>query len=113
MEISAAITSQPITASAGGSPISASVSASGGVGVTVGEWQIAASVASLQAAVSASGGIGPPGQAGPAGEAGPAASIALAADATIDSPSDGDVLRYSSSRWRNHPGLQLTDGGSF
>jgi hypothetical protein len=26
---------------------------------------------------------------------------------------DGDVLRYSASRWRNYAESQLTDGGNF
>lgn len=41
------------------------------------------------------------------------ATLAQAADVAISNATDGDVLRFSQMRWRNHPELQLTDGGNF
>lgn len=35
------------------------------------------------------------------------------ADVFIFLPQDGDVLRFSDAKWRNHPEANLTDGGSF
>lgn len=39
--------------------------------------------------------------------------LSAADDATIASPADGDVLRYSNGKWRNYPGNYLVDGGQF
>jgi hypothetical protein len=42
-----------------------------------------------------------------------AGSLAGLSDAAIQNLADGDVLRYSSSKWRNYAETQLTDGGNF
>ena len=91
-----------ITASVNSSPITARVSGS----------SVSASVGSSRVSATISGGVGP---AGPQGPAGDAASIAIgdATDVAFDGLTDGDVLRYSSSKWRNYAETQLTDGGNF
>lgn len=91
--ISVAVTSSTISASAGGSSVTA----------TVGSSPVSA---------AASGGVGPQGPQGPAGDAG-ALTIGLATDAAINGLADGDVLRYSSSKWRNYPQDDLLDAGNF
>ena len=91
--ISVAVTSSMISASAGGSSVTA----------TVGSSPVSA---------SASGGVGPQGPTGPAGDAG-SVTIAAAGDAEISGLADGDVLRYSSSKWRNYPQDDLLDAGNF
>jgi hypothetical protein len=78
-------------------PISASVQSG----------QITGQMGSSLVITSAAGGIGPQGVQGPA------ASIALASDVALTSVTDGDVLRWSNSRWRNYHETQLTDGGHF
>lgn len=88
--ISVAVTSSTISASAGGSSVTA----------TVGSSPVSA---------SASGGVGPQGPVGPAGSP----SIAGSSDVELESLADGDILRYSSNRWRNYAGGNLTDGGNF
>lgn len=88
--ISVAVTSSTISASAGGSSVTA----------TVGSSPVSA---------SASGGVGPQGPVGPAGSP----SIAGSSDVELASLTDGDVLRYSSNRWRNYADTNLTDGGNF
>lgn len=40
-------------------------------------------------------------------------SLSQAADVAFSNLSDGDVLRFSQTRWRNYSDLQLTDGGNF
>lgn len=92
-----------ITASVNSSSITARVSGS----------SVSASVGSSPVRATASGGIGPQGAAGAAGPQGPASSIALAADVEIAGLADGDILRYSSSKWRNYADTNLTDGGNF
>lgn len=91
--ISVAVTSSTISASAGGSSVTA----------TVGSSPVIA---------AASGGVGPQGPQGPAGDAG-SITIGSASDAAISGLADGDLLRYSSSKWRNYAETQLTDGGNF
>jgi hypothetical protein len=86
--ISVAVTSSKISASAGGSSVTAAVT-------------------SQPVATAVAGGIGPQGPQGPA------ASIASASDVALSSLTDGDVLRYSSSKWRNYADANLTDGGNF
>ena len=94
--ISVAVTSSTISASAGGSSVTA----------TVGSSPVSA---------AASGGVGPQGPQGPQGPAGDASSITIesAADVELASITDGDVLRYSNSRWRNYAESGLVDGGNF
>ena len=91
--ISVAVTSSTINASVSGSAVDA----------TVGSSTVTA---------SASGGVGPQGPAGPAGDAG-SISIASATDVELSSLAAGDVLRYSSDKWRNYAETNLTDGGNF
>jgi hypothetical protein len=85
--ISASVTSPQITASANGSSISANVSV-GGVAATV------------------TSGIG---QTGPSG----VTTLSGASDVAMNSTADGDVLRYSSGKWRNYPEVDLVDGGNW
>jgi hypothetical protein len=91
--ISVAVTSSTISASAGGSSVTA----------TVGSSPVSA---------AASGGVGPQGPAGAIGDAS-SITIASASDAAISGLADGDVLRYSSSKWRNYAESGLVDGGNF
>lgn len=91
-----------ITASVSGSQITARVSGS----------SISASVGSSPVRATAFGGVGPQGPQGPAGDAA-AVSIAAASDVTLSSLADGDVLRFSNSRWRNYPEDDLLDAGNF
>ena len=91
-----------ITASVNSSTITARVSGS----------SISASVGSSPIRATASGGVGPQGPQGATGNAGTVA-IAAATDVELTGLADGDVLRYSNSRWRNHAETLLTDGGSF
>ena len=88
-----------ITASVSSSPITARVSGS----------SISASAGSSPVRATASGGVGPQGPAGDAGSV----TIASAGDAEISGLADGDVLRYSSSKWRNYPQDDLLDAGNF
>lgn len=85
MEIT--VTTQPITAAA---------ATAGSVSVTVGASAVTA---------TATGGVGPAGAA--------AGTLADLQDVQIDNPAAGDVLRYSSSRWRNYKESELLDGGNF
>jgi len=86
--------------------ISVSVS-SPSISAAVTQTGVAAAVAS-PAPVSATvqGGIGPAGDPG-------STTIAGATDVEFNSVTDGDVLRYSSNRWRNAPETGLVDGGNF
>ncbi len=95
MTIVATVSSQPISASVSGDRISASVPAAS---------PVAASVA---------GGVGPQGPVGPAGPAG-SNSLAALTDVVASNATDGDLLRYASGKWRNHPESELTlDGQNF
>lgn len=89
-----------ITASVTGTRISATVSGAG-VSATVGSGSVAAAV---------TGGIGPQ---GPSGETGGASSLTELTDVQIASPADGDVLRYSTGKWRDFADSNLVDGGNF
>jgi hypothetical protein len=88
-----------IVASVSSNQITASVSGS----------SVTAAVGSSPVTASASGGVGPQGAAGDA----TALSIAGATDVTLSGLADGDVLRYSASKWRNYADANLTDGGNF
>lgn len=90
MSISASVTAQPITATVSGTDT------------------IAASVGSTVISASASGGIGPQGSSGDA-----AGLLSQLTDTQISGPAEGDVLRYSSSKWRNYPEANILDGGNF
>ena len=89
-----------ITASVTGTRISATVSGAG-VSATVGSGSVAAAV---------TGGIGPQ---GPSGETGGATALTELTDVQIASPADGDVLRYSTGKWRDYAEINLVDGGNF
>lgn len=91
-----------ITATIDSSPISATVSGN----------KIVGSMGSSLVVTSAAGGVGPQGPQGPAGDAG-SITIGSASDAAISGLADGDVLRYSSSKWRNYPQDDLLDAGNF
>jgi hypothetical protein len=44
---------------------------------------------------------------------GPAGSLAVLSDTDIQNIANGDLLRYSNSKWRNSPEDNVTDGGNF
>ena len=87
--ISAAVASQPITATVSGSTVSAAVTSS-------------------SSSVSIAGGVGPQGPAGTSG--GP---IEQLSNVQITSAQPGDVLRFSDSKWRNSPETDIVDGGNW
>jgi hypothetical protein len=89
-----------ITATVNSQLITASVNASG---------NISASVGSSVVTANAGGGIGPQGPAGSDG-----GSLDQLSNVQIVSAQDGDVLRYSNSKWRNYPeGDIVIDGQNF
>lgn len=92
-----------ITASVNSQPITATVAASG---------NISASVGSSVVSASAGGGIGPQGPQGVIGP--PGNALSGASDVQLNNVADGDVLRYSNSKWRNYPeGDIVIDGSNF
>ena len=89
-----------ITAIVNSQPITATVNASGGISASVGSSVVTA---------NAGGGIGPQGPAGTDG-----GNLEQLANVQIVSAQNGDVLRYSSSKWRNYPeGDLILDGQNF
>jgi hypothetical protein len=58
------------------------------------------------ASVTVAGGFGPQGLSG-------VSAISQASDVSFSTPTDGDVIRYSSGKWRNYPDTNLVDGGNF
>lgn len=54
-------------------------------------------------------------EAGPAGPTGRVedASIGVLNDVALTAPTDGDILVYSSNKFRNRPQVELVDGGNF
>jgi hypothetical protein len=88
-DISASVTSQPITATVSGGTVSASVT-------------------SLSSSVTIAGGVGPQGPAGTNG--GPLEQLS---NVQITSAQTGDVLRFSNSKWRNSPETDIVDGGNW
>ena len=88
-----------ITASVSSQPITATVNASG---------NISASVGSSVVTANAGGGIGPQGPAGSVG-----ASLGDLTDVSLSGVQSGDVLRYDSTSWHNVNQTQVTDGGNF
>lgn len=87
-----------ITATVDSKPISATVSGN----------RIIGSMGSSLVVTSAAGGVGPQGPQGTPGTA-----LSSASDVSLTSVADGDLLRYSTGRWRNFPQNQLLDGGNF
>jgi hypothetical protein len=92
-----------ITATVNSQPITATVSGSG---------VISASVGSSVVEASAGGGIGPQGPQGVIGP--PGNALSAASDVQLSGVAEGDVLRYSNSKWRNQPtGDIVIDGQNF
>jgi hypothetical protein len=92
-----------ITASVSSQPITATVSAAG---------SISASVGSSVVEATAGGGIGPQGPQGVIGP--PGNALSAASDVQLSGVAEGDVLRYSNSKWRNYPeGDIVIDGQNF
>jgi len=92
-----------ITASVSSQPITATVAASG---------SISASVGSSVVEASAGAGIGPQGPQGVIGP--PGNALSGASDVQLSGVAEGDVLRYSNSKWRNYPeGDIVIDGQNF
>jgi hypothetical protein len=92
-----------ITASVSSQPITATVSGSGAISASVGSSVVEA---------SAGGGIGPQGPSGPIGP--PGNALSGASDVQLSGVAEGDVLRYSNSKWRNYPeGDIVIDGQNF
>lgn len=77
--------------------------------VTVQSSPVVVSVSDESIVVDVSGGVGPQGAQGASG----VSQISQASDVSIATPADGDVLRYSSGKWRNYPDASLVDGGNF
>lgn len=93
-QIDAAVQSVPTSASVSGGSVSANVTAS-------------------PVSASASGGVGPQGPAGAAGDVTVPAGLSNLSDVSLAGLADGDLLRYSASRWRNFREDILVDGGNF
>lgn len=66
---------------------------------------VGAAVTQTTVSATASGGVGPAGEA--------ASHIEGLQDVQLVGLSDGDVLRYSSTKWRNYSDSDLLDGGNF
>ena len=92
-----------ITANVSSQPITATVNASG---------NISASVGSSVVTANAGGGIGPQGVQGVIGP--PGNALSAASDVQLSGVAEGDVLRYSSNKWRNYPERDIViDGQNF
>lgn len=87
-----------ITATIDSSPISATVSGN----------KIVGSMGSSLVVTSAAGGVGPQGPQG-----NPGTALSAASDVSLSLVNEGDLLRFSTGRWRNYPQNQLLDGGHF
>lgn len=87
-----------ITATVDANPISATVSGN----------RIVGTMGSSLVVTSAAGGVGPQGPQGAPGTA-----LASASDVSLTLVSEGDLLRFSTGRWRNFSQNQLLDGGHF
>ena len=70
---------------------------------------VVASIVDDKITAVVSGGVGPQGAQGASG----VSAISQASDVTFDTPTDGDVVRYSSGKWRNYNEKNLVDGGNF
>lgn len=75
---------------------------------SVSDGTITANVTAPPVTVDVQSGVG---AAGPAGQG--SAGLYELPDVDIDNAVTGDVLRYSSSKWRNYPEAALVDGGNF
>jgi hypothetical protein len=87
-----------ITATVSSQPITATVNASG---------NISASVGSSVVTANAGGGIGPQGASGAAG-----GTLDQLSNVQIVSAQNGDLLRYNANKWTNVSETQVTDGGN-
>jgi len=58
------------------------------------------------------GPVGPPGPKGDTGDVS-AFSVGQLQDVQLTSPTDGDILIFNSSKFRNRPSVELVDGGNF
>lgn len=97
MSITASVSSRPISATASGNGVTATVGAS-------------------QVSVKTSGGIGPAGPQGATGATGPAgppSNVVDMQDVEVSGLTDGDLLRYSNGAFRNYNETLITDGGNF
>lgn len=83
-------------------PVSATVS-----GNTV----VARVPAATAGTATVTGSGGPAGVAGPQGP--PGNALSQAGDVELTAVADGDVIRYSSNKWRNYPEANLVDGGNW
>lgn len=110
--VSATVAGSPISASPAGSQASATIG-SGGTTASVSGGSVAAAVTASPVSASASGGVGPQGPAGAAGDVTVPAGLANLSDVQLASTTDGDLLRYSSGKWRNYAEDLLVDGGNF
>ena len=94
MTISVQVTSQKIVASAAAGGISATVSPQAAASIAVG------------------GGVGPQGPQGVIGP--PGNALSAASDVQLNGVAEGDLLRYSNSKWRNYPESNIViDGSNF
>ena len=75
---------------------------------SVSDSTITANVSAPPVTVAVQSGVG---AAGPAGQG--AAGLYDLPDVEIQNVAAGDVLRYSSAKWRNYPDSALVDGGNF
>jgi hypothetical protein len=92
-----------ITATVQSQPITATVSGSGNISASVGTSVVTA---------IAGGGIGPQGPQGVIGP--PGNALSAASDVQLSGTAEGDLLRYSNSKWRNHPESDIViDGQNF
>lgn len=91
---SVTVTTQPVQATVSGGTVTATVPTA------------------TAATASVTGGVGPVGPQGPQGI--PGNALSAASDVVLANVSDGDLLRYSSSKWRNHAETSLIlDGENF
>jgi len=58
------------------------------------------------------GPVGPPGPKGDTGDVS-AFSVGQLQDVQLTTPTEGDILIYNSSKFRNRPSVELVDGGNF
>lgn len=93
-----------ITASVSSQPITATVADSG---------SISASVGSSVVEATAGGGIGPQGPQGVIGP--PGNALSAASDVQLSGVAEGDLLRYGSGgKWQNYPERDVVvDAGNF
>lgn len=82
-----------------------------GMTVTAAGGAVAVTAAPQSVAAAVTAGQGPQGPQGPQGAPGDA--ISAASDVQLAGLAEGDVLRYSTNKWRNYADKNLVDGGNF